>query len=78
MHFLEVLGLVGIIVYLSLLFTREKYTKKDYTFKVVVFVLIGLASAMVSVPLYGPIFGFTSIILSSVILATLVEFKSKS
>lgn len=70
-------GLISVVVFLVLLFTRERNNKMKYfTNTCLIFVVCQLCTAM-SMPLYGNLFGLTSIALSSVVLATLMDFKGR-
>lgn len=69
--------LIILILAFALMFTREKNTKLDYLKRVGVVFSIGICSAMLAIPIYGPIMGFSAIFLNAVVLGTLLQFKNK-
>lgn len=68
---------IAFLTFTLLLFTREKTQKMEYFKRTSVLFVIGLIASCIAFPLFGPIFGFSSILLNAVVLGTLVEFKEK-
>jgi H+/gluconate symporter-like permease len=69
---------LSILIAAVLCFTTEKSNKKEYLKNVLYIFLIGMASTCVMLPIVGPIMGFDSILLNSVIVAGLYKRKSRT
>ena len=67
----------SLILFLILLFTREKNTKKKYSIKVCAFFAISIVASNVVLPMYA-LFGIGCMLFNAVVLGTIFDFKEKT
>lgn len=65
-----------ILIFLIFLFGKEKDNKKEYIKKILILNAIMHICTFVCIPFYGNLFGVSSILASSLILASYIEFKA--
>lgn len=65
--------LILLSIFLCILFfTKER---KTYVCNVAILTLCGLFFSMIAFPLYGPVFGCTSILLNSIVMGAFVDLR---
>ena len=68
------IGILGsILMFVGLLFSREKDNKANYAKQVGFILGVSHLCTLVSLPLYGNLFGFVPMLVTSVVLGTLLK-----